>query len=104
MVKEITPVELEQIVSDPKGAVFIDVRSPEECAEGMVKGAININLFDPNFMEEVSKLDKNKDYYMICRSGGRSGSACGAMDQIGFTSVTNMVGGMLAWSGEVVYP
>ena len=39
---------------------------------------------------------------MICRSGSRSNSAAGAMDQMGFESVYNMLGGMMAWGGETV--
>ncbi len=102
MVKNITPQELEAVKKENSQAVLIDVRSPEECAEGMIDGAVNINLFDPNFVEQVGKLDKTKDYYMICRSGGRSGSAAGAMAQMGFNSVHNMVGGMMAWQGATV--
>ena len=102
MVKNITPQELESVAKENANALLIDVRSPEECAEGMIEGATNINLFDPNFIQEIGKLDKNKDYYMICRSGGRSVSAAGAMDQMGFPSVHNMVGGMMAWHGEMV--
>lgn len=102
MVKNINPKELEIIVQDDENAVLIDVRSPEECAEGMIPGAENINLFDPDFMEQVGKMDKSKDYYMICRSGNRSGTAAGAMDQMGFKSVHNMIGGMMAWQGDTV--
>ena len=100
--KNITPVELEKIVVDDENAVLIDVRSPEECAEGMIPGAENINLFDPDFIDRIKELDKSKDYYMICRSGGRSGNAAGAMDELGFKSVHNMVGGMMAWKGETI--
>lgn len=102
MVKNITPVELETIIKENENAVLIDVRSPEECAEGMIEGAKNMNLFDSDFLERIGKLDKSKDYFMICRSGGRSGSAAGAMDQMGFESVTNMVGGMMSWGGQTV--
>ena len=102
MIKNITPPELEVIAKENENAVLIDVRSPEECAEGMVDGAENINIFDTDFLERIGKLDKSKDYYMISRSGGRSGSAAGAMDQMGFESVYNMDGGMLAWQGTTV--
>ena len=102
MVRNITPQELETVAKENENAVLIDVRSPEECAEGMVDGALNMNLFDANFLEKIGKLDKSKDYYMICRSGSRSNSAAGAMDQMGFESVYNMLGGMMAWGGETV--
>ena len=102
--KNISPNEMRNLLEQDKNAVLIDVRSPEECSEGMIKGAENINLFDPTFMEKVSKMDKSKNYYMICRSGNRSGTACGAMAQMGFGTLYNLSGGMMAWDGEVVNP
>ena len=60
MVKNITPQELETVAKENENAVLIDVRSPEECAEGMVDGALNMNLFDANFLEKIGKLDKSK--------------------------------------------
>ncbi|HCQ29697.1 MAG TPA: rhodanese-like domain-containing protein, partial [Flavobacteriales bacterium] len=40
-------------------------------------------------------------YYVYCRSGGRSASACGAMASIGFPKLYNLAGGIMSWSGEV---
>jgi rhodanese-related sulfurtransferase len=84
-------------------AVLLDVRTIEEFNEGHITGALNIDVFSPNFQAEVEKLDTSKDYYIVCRSGGRSMSAGGAMESMGFTKVTNMAGGMMAWMGEQVY-
>ena len=58
----------------------------------------------PEFMDKVLELDRYKNYYMICRSGGRSSTACGAMANNGFKSLVNLDGGMLSWDGEVVHP
>ena len=104
MFDNISPSELRELVKQDENAVLIDVRSPEECDEGMIEGSVNINLFDPSFMNEIGKLDKSKNYYMICRSGNRSSTACGAMAQMGFGKLYNLSGGMMAWDGEVVFP
>ena len=101
MHKDINGSELRELVEGNDNAVLIDVRTPEECATGMIPGAQNIDLMGPSFMDEIMKLDKNKDYFMICRSGGRSATACGAMSQNGFTSLYNLNGGMMFWDGEV---
>lgn len=85
-----------------ENAVLVDVRTLEEFNEGHINGALNIDVFSPNFQAEVEKLDKSKDYYIVCRSGGRSASAGGAMESMGFAKVTNMAGGMMAWMGEQV--
>jgi len=81
--------------------VILDVRTPGEFADGHIPGAININVMDPSFNNKIESMDKSKDYYVICRSGGRSGSACGKMSKMGFDKVHNLVGGMMGWQGEV---
>ena len=101
MYKDISASELRDLINGDENAVLIDVRTPEECAEGMIPNSKNIDLMGPNFMEQVMALDKNKNYFMICRSGGRSATACGAMAQNGFTSLYNLNGGMMSWDGEI---
>jgi len=85
---------------EKEDAFLLDVRTLEEFSEGHISGAVNIDIFSPNFQAEVEKLDKNKDYYVVCRSGGRSMSAAGAMESMGFAKVTNLAGGMMSWMGE----
>ena len=87
-------------IKENKEAFLLDVRTLEEFSEGHISGAVNIDIFSPNFQAEIEKLDKSKDFYIICRSGGRSMSAGGAMENLGFTKVTNLAGGMMAWMGE----
>lgn len=85
-----------------KNAVVLDVRKPEECAEGKIPNAVEIDILNPEFfMSEIEKLDKDKDYFIYCRSGGRSGQACSIMEQMGFNSTYNLLGGMLEWNGEI---
>lgn len=50
--------------------------------------------------ERLAESDKNEHYYMVCRSGGRSGNACQFLAQNGY-NVTNVIGGMLEWEGEI---
>lgn len=87
-------------IKENKEAFLLDVRTLEEFNEGHISGAVNIDVFSPNFQVEVEKLNKNKDYYVVCRSGGRSMSACGAMESMGFEKVSNLAGGMMDWMGE----
>ncbi|SDC57943.1 Rhodanese-related sulfurtransferase [Terribacillus halophilus] len=96
--KEITAKELEQKLVSGEKLSIIDVREDEEVAEGKIPGANHIAL--GQVPERLNELDKNEHYYMVCRSGGRSGKACEFLIQQGY-NVTNMTGGMLAWEGEV---
>lgn len=81
--------------AQPADHVWIDVRQPEEWAEGTIPGVQRIQLGE--LPAALDQLDKNKTYVIVCRSGGRSGRACQAMEQAGFKQLINFAGGMLAW-------
>lgn len=75
--------------------VFVDVRQPEEWEEGTIPGAVKISLGE--LEDRLDELDKTKKYVMICRSGSRSNRASNILLENGFTDVSNLQGGMLAW-------
>jgi len=84
-------------------AVILDVRTPEEYEEKHIPNSTLINVQEPqHFMSEIEKLDKDKSYYVYCKSGGRSMMACQIMNQSGFKNVANLDGGITDWHGEVV--
>jgi len=88
-----------------ENAVVLDVRTPNEWAEGIIEHAILINIMEPqSFMSEIEKLDKSKNYYIYCRSGARSGQACQVMNSIGIDETNNLSGGILEWKGKTVLP
>lgn len=78
------------------GAVLIDVRSDAEFKSGSIKGAKNMNIMSSGFSAEIAKLDKSKTYFIFCRSGARSASACRMMSAAGL-NVSNLRGGIGAW-------
>ena len=77
---------------------LIDVREADEFASGHLPGAINLPLSD--FLERYEELDKDKPYYIICRSGARSAQACAFLEEEGY-DVTNVAGGTSAWLGDL---
>lgn len=83
-------------------AVVLDVRTPEEVAQGIIPNAIHIDIFKgQGFIDELKELDKTKTYFVYCKSGGRSGQACAVMNQLGFDNAYNLLGGFSQWKGEV---
>ena len=80
--------------------VLLDVRTPEEYSQGHLKNSINIDFYSTNFSAELGKLEKNRTYLVYCRSGRRSASAAGQMKSLGFTKVSNMLGGINQWLQE----
>ena len=75
--------------------IWIDVRQPEEWAEGTIPGVRRISL--GALPQHLGALDKAKTYVLVCRSGGRSAKACQAMERAGFGRLINFAGGMRTW-------
>ena len=79
---------------------LIDVRTPEEYNEGYIKNAKNINFKDDDFINQMSKLDKDEPVYVYCMLGGRSGKAAAQLKEAGFVKVYDFKGGMKQWTAE----
>jgi rhodanese-related sulfurtransferase len=99
--ENINQSQLQEWLKEGKDLVLLDVRSEGEVMEGMITGAINMNMMSPDFVQEAKALDASKEYVVICRSGNRSASAGSFLTSNGFSNVYNLVGGMMAWNGEV---
>ncbi|HQW69014.1 MAG TPA: rhodanese-like domain-containing protein [Flavobacterium sp.] len=86
-------------------AVILDVRTEDECNEGIIPNAVMIDIYKgQGFIYQVEELDKSKNYYVYCKAGGRSAQACGVMNQLGFENTFNLEGGFMQWKGEVAFP
>ena len=84
-------------------AIVLDVRTEEEFESGYIPNAINIDIrMGAGFIDELNKLDKTSPYYVYCRSGARSAQAVKIMQDMGFVFSYNLLGGILAWEGEVM--
>jgi rhodanese-related sulfurtransferase len=83
--------------------VLIDLRRPKETAEGYIGGAKKMDFYQEGFGDKIKELEKDKTYYVYCRSGKRSDKTRHIMLQNGFTQVYNVTGGILAWK-KADYP
>ena len=80
---------------DPETFTLLDVRQPEEYAEGHLPGARLIPVGELHArVSEVPRTDNPTIVY--CRSGMRAGKDTAFLLQAGFTDVRNMAGGILA--------
>lgn len=91
----------------PADAVVIDVREPDEFADEHIPGAVNIprGVIEAE-VEPVEEMggrvapelhDPHRPIYLYCRSGGRSALAAHALQEMGFTRIFSIAGGILAW-------
>mgnify|MGYP001025515562 CR=1 FL=1 len=90
-------IEFSNLVKN-ENHVVIDVRTPQEKADGDIPGSQLINLFDPSFAQNIDALDRDKTYIVFCRSGNRSKSACSLMAKKGFEKLYNLKGGIFGWN------
>ena len=81
----------------PSGTI-LDVRTPAEVAQGKIEGAVVIDFYQPDFMDQVSKISKDQEIYIYCAVGARSEEAARMLIQQGYTNVYHLQGGIQAWA------
>ena len=94
--KDLTVPDFKQFISTKKGQL-VDVRTPKEWQEGIIKGAIKINYYDKDFSTQITQLDKSQPVYVYCKAGGRSKKAAKKMQEMGFLIIYNLEDGIDAW-------
>ncbi|WP_291423013.1 rhodanese-like domain-containing protein [Deinococcus sp.] len=92
--KETTPAEGQKMLTN--GALLVDVREPNEYSEIHAQGALLLPLSE--LESRFSELPKDRPLLMICRSGARSARAGEYLLAQGYSDVTNLAGGTLAWA------
>jgi rhodanese-related sulfurtransferase len=80
-----------------RNEVIVDLRTPDELAQGKIAGAIVIDFFGPDFESAIQALDKGKTYLLYCAGGGRSGETAELMEKMGFKKVYNLEPGFNGW-------
>lgn len=102
---DLSQQEWQEKLAADNNAVILDVRTEDEWNEGIIPNAIHIDIYKgQGFIYKVDELDKSKNYYVYCKAGGRSAQACAIMNQMGFGTTYNLVGGFMQWHGETAMP
>lgn len=97
-VTSISVKEAHEWLADPNASwKLLDLRTPEEFAQGYLKSAQMLNFYASDFREHLLNMDRNQPYIIYCRSGNRSSQALKMMRELGFRNVYEVQGGILAW-------
>lgn len=88
-------IDIERLAVELQGgACVVDVREPDEYAEGHVPGALNIPMGQP--AARLDEIDRDRPIYVVCASGNRSSAVTDALTAAGLDA-TNVAGGTSAW-------
>lgn len=89
--------EFEKAIAD--GALVVDVRTAAEFSSGHIPGAVNVPV---NEIEAAAAAwDKTRPVALYCATGSRSADAAATLGALGFESVYDLSGGIMAWEGDI---
>lgn len=97
-VKQKSVKELKAALDANPALKLYDVRTADERATALIEGAIHLTA---EARQELLSLPKDTEIWLHCHHGGRSNQAAEQLLAAGFTNVTNVKGGIDAWSREV---
>jgi rhodanese-related sulfurtransferase len=103
-IKQQKPRDAHDTLANNPGAIYLDVRTEGEFAQGHATGALNVPVvfmkgpgqmqLNDDFAPLVEKvIPKNTKLIVGCQAGGRSQRACEILEEAGYTDLTNVIGG-----------
>jgi len=115
-INQVEPAQAHEILKSNPEAIYLDVRTEPEFAQGHPEGAINVPVvfikgpgqmeLNGEFVDVVAKtFAPGKKLVVGCLAGGRSQRACELLEAAGYTDLTNVrggFGGARDAAGEVV--
>lgn len=116
-IQQLEPQAAKDAMEAAENAIYVDVRTENEFAQGHPEGAINIPVANPgpagmapnpDFLKVIAGVltDKNQPIFCGCQMGGRSQMAASLLEQSGYTNLTNVQGGFggKIENGQMVIP
>ena len=98
--RQISMDEAVKMIKDEKNYIILDVRRPDEYAEGHIPGAINVPNEDIDTSDIAELPNKSQLILVYCRSGRRSKEAAAKLVKLGYTNIVEF-GGILDWQGNI---
>jgi len=96
----VIPLTAQDFAAKSSAGRILDVRTVGEVAQGKIEGALVIDFYSSDFLEQVSQISKDEEVYLYCAVGARSEEAARMLLQQGYTKVYHLQGGIQGWSQE----
>jgi rhodanese-related sulfurtransferase len=99
-IEEIDPGDLKRMQQEKQNFTLIDVREPDEVAEGAIEGSKPLPRGQLEHKIDTITADKNQPIVCYCGGGGRSALAAQSLKKMGFKNVMSLAGGYKGWKGS----
>jgi len=101
--RNVNQEEWRDLIANDSNATIIDVRTQQEWDAGVLEDAIQINIQNAaGFIDHAKNLNLSNNFYLYCRSGGRSQMGCQILESLGVKNTYNLQGGIMMWNGKIV--
>jgi rhodanese-related sulfurtransferase len=97
-IKQLSATELKNRIEQEGGLFLLDVREPHEFRHASIPNSVLIPL--NQIPKRLAELDPLQETVVICHHGMRSQQAANYLERSGFKNITNLKGGIDAWSRE----
>lgn len=97
-IKQISATALKTRIQNEDPLFLLDVREPHEFQYAHIKNSVLIPL--NQLPQRLDELSPQQEIVVICHHGVRSQQACMYLVDSGFEQVTNLTGGIHAWSRD----
>lgn len=99
-IDRLNPTAFQQRMEQAEQRIILDVRTTEEFVGGHLPEAVNYDIYDTAFGSKLLTLDKTKPVFVYCKAGSRSLDAAEQLKALGFTTVYDLRGGIMAWERD----
>ena len=79
---------------------ILDIRTPGEFQSGHLQSALLIDFYSQTFVDQLSRLDKEKTFLIYCRTGNRSTRSLEIFKKLKFQKIYHMANGISTWYSE----
>jgi adenylyltransferase/sulfurtransferase len=97
-IQQVNVRDLKKRIDAGEDLFILDVREPFEYQIANIGGVL---IPQNDVAQRIGELDRDREIVVQCKSGGRSQRIAEYLKQSGFSKVSNLAGGILAWSDEV---
>ncbi len=108
-IQELRPEELDEMIENHEDPLIVDVREPDEYAQGHIPGALNVprgllegaaDADQRRRVEPLVQARRGRPVVLYCQNGARSALAADTLQQMGFERVYSLAGGVELWAAE----